>query len=1680
MSGFVPKLLGSASTALLCVCQSNEYDRLIGRLRDVALPDSRTSLEVIDAKQVDMKKAKIGFRSLLAWYGWVALLTAAVGCSPVVEEDSTRSGERTFDLESVLRDYEGVDLEVVDVSERSLDGRNVLAVTLSVPLDPANPFQSWFGVREIDGPAPDGAWVVSANGMVVRFLGSQPLTEYEVTVRAELTAANGSELKADYSQSVTTRGLRTTARFASDGIYLRDGTGLPIRAVNVERVHIDFYRLLDGEPQRSRFPESFELVHSAGFDIHAPENTWVQRRIQMDDIEVLEQPGWYRAIMTVTEPGTLEVSRTWISVTDIGLHLREYAGATVAFTHSLSTGEPLGDVTVEVGGDKVADGFATNSDGMAFLEQGLSGAKYVSARHEGQYSSIELRRPALDLSEFDIGGPSHAPITAFVYTPRDLFRPGEDIDFSALVRDGDGRSMQRPPAMDVSIHRPDGSIAKTFQWWPLERGYYQHRWRIPEDESLGTWTLRIGEPLGSPQEYRLRVEEFLPERLELKFDAASGGERLVAAPEDDLRFEVRGNHLYGAPAAGNVVEARLTVSPARHPLPSLPEYVFGPHDPGTDDTFRVNLDPIKLNEVGKGALTVSSRWQEVRVPMMARFHASLFESGGRPVTRSYAALVTPDAGMIGVRPGFGDSNPQAHSHVRFDIVNASADGELMEAAGLEVQLVKEDREYFWSYDRYSGWSYESTSGEYVAAERKLTVEAGQPGTLELPVETGHYRLEVSDPRDGRRTSLRFHAGEDWYARWEAARKGNIAPRPDKVTLTLDKPRYRAGDTARVHVLPPRAGNALILVEADRPLWSRQLQVPAEGAEIEIPVDDEWRRHDLYVSALVLHPDGGKPARSLGFVHLPLDRESRRLEVVIEAQPEALPMTRSEIRVRIHRNGVAAPGAHLTLAAVDMGVLNITDFETPDPHEGFFARRRYGVDARDMYEGLIEDIDAPAAKLRYGGDAINVTRGPRESDQRIVSLFSGPVRTDGEGRATVSFDLPDYDGRLRLMAVAFTDDAFGHAEQDMTVASPVIAELAMPRFLAPGDRGSVALDLFNQSGEPRSLSGELRVSQGGFMATSAPVPVQTLSEVTLADRERTVLRYPVQAEGHGEEMRFDLRLEGEGIDPILRSWTIPMRTAWPAVKQQRQGEVRPGEDFVAGATDIAGLLPETVKARIMLSPTPMIDLRRHFDELLQFPYGCLEQTASRTFPLVYATPDLQSQYGLQGMDEARRLEMIQAGLDRIATMQRHNGGFGLWSRKSDEEHWLTAFAADLLLDARDAGATVPDALVDSVMRRLTEYVNRDRPFREERWSEDPQHYNFAYKAYAAFVLARANQAPVGSLRTLFDHGSGRAKTGLPLLHLGAALLRMGDRERGAKAVDGGLKKLADGLGENRYLGDYGSYVRDLALGIHLLVTEADRQDSAAELAVTLADRLEERRWLSTQERNALFLAGIALESAAGQSWQAELVRDGMLATLDHAGRWSQPLSASELAAGLSVRSSTDRPVFAVLDIEGHTEQPPRSVAEGLSVERTWHDLDGQPVVPDRVQSGQAFIVKLTVKAEESTPDALLVDLLPAGFELENQNLPHAVDIEKYSVGGRSLGRWRREADVRHVEYRDDRFVAAFEAPASEESALFYIARAVTPGVYRVPPAAVEDMYRPDRRAIGQTRETIVVEAGEAFR
>ena len=1637
------------------------------------------------------------FTQLLAFMAEVglvaALLAVTPGCSPIAENDAGQSVAETFDPETVVRDYDGIALEVLDVSERNMEGRNVLTVTLSVPLDPAKPFRSWFGVSEPDDSTPDGDWVLSASGRMASFVGSQPGTMYNVMVREGLTAANGSELATNHTARVKTRSKSSGAQFANTGSYLREGTGLPVTAVNVDRVHIDFYRLRDDAGPGSWNESQFELVHSAGFDIDAPENARVQRSIRLDDIEALDRPGVYWAVMRATDPqkvekdwqyGTLtRTSVTWFSRTDIGLHLRDYGRNATVYAHSLRDGKPLRDVVVEMPGAGDMEGLAatsTDADGMVGLDGGIVGKKRLLAQYEGQRSHIDPRRPALDLSEFDTGERRHAPIDVFLYAPRDLFRPGEVIDFSALVRDDDGRTIPRSPTLEASIRRPDGSTVKTFQWWPMERGFYHRRWQVPEDESTGDWTLRIGDPLESPVEYRFKVEEFVPERMTLALGPDTDDRRLVAAPQDALRLKVRGNYLYGAPATGNVVETRLTVKPTRHPLTSLPDYEFGPVDAERSNTFSLKLKPVRLDHAGEGVLAVRSRWADVRIPLEARFVASLYESGGRPVTRSHSVLISSDTGMIGIRPWFGDANPAANSRVRFDIVNASPDGELMEAAELDAKLVKEDREYFWVDRGGRGWDYESSGSEYVTVARKVRIEAGKAATVDFPVETGHYRLEVRNPRDGQLASLRFHAGEDWYANWKAVQDGGVAPRPDKVTLTLDQPRYRAGDTAKLHVLPPQAGQALILVEADGPLWSRQLEVPAEGAEVEIPVARDWRRHDLYVSALVLHPDGGEQARSFGLAHLPLDREGRRLEVTIETPPKVVPMTRVETKVRIHQDGGAASGAHLTLAAVDTGVLNITGFETPDPHEAFFGQRRYAVEIRDLYDRLIEDIDAPAAKHRYGGDADSVESNLPEPDKRVVSLFSGPVQADAEGLATVVLDIPDFDGRLRLMAVAFTDDAFGQTERELVIASPIVAQLSMPRFLARGDQSVVALDLHNLSGEQRTVSAELHMMQGGSKTPTPLVAEPAQREVTLEDGERKVLRYPVKAEAYAGEAHIDLRLEGKGIHPIIRRWALPLRSPWPAVKRRRQALLPPGESFAAIREDVAGLIPSTINGRIMLSPNPEIDLVRHFDELLQYPYGCLEQTASRTFPLVYATPDRQTEYALARLDESRRFEMIQAGIDRISGMQRSGGGFGLWTRHSDEEHWLTAFTADLLMEAREAGAEVPDALIDSVMKRLIEYLHRDERFNDERWSASPAHYNFAYKAYAAFVLARVNQAPLGSLRTLFDHESKRAKTGLPLLHLGAALRRMGDLERGAKAIRLGIESLTSELHDGSVLGDYGSDIRDLALGIHLLITEVKAHDSAVELAIILADRLKTRQWLSTQERNALFMAGIALESVAGQSWQAELALAGAVTALNQTGRWNRSLTASELSGGVSVHSSNDRPLFAALAVEGQADQPPEPLAQGLAVHSAWYDLSGNAVAPDQVETGELFIVKLTVKADQRTPDALLVALLSAGFELENQNLPHSVDIETFSVAGRSLREWRDEARVKHVEYRDDRFVAAFDALRSADSELFYLARAVTPGVYRVPPPMVEDMYRPELRAMGDTPNAIVVEMGDEFR
>jgi len=1572
-------------------------------------------------------------------------------------------------------------LRVLDISERSRNGRNQVAVLLSAAVDRSQDIQPWLQVL-VDGQPVAGGWEVDEDGRTLWFNNSAPQQVYQIQLRSGLPGADGGELASTVNQTLETRALVAGASFSSDGLYLVPGQGLPVQAVNVDEVNLDFLRVAPAKVheflRQARYSdrESWyasdlakfgQLVHSGRYALEAPVNTRVNRVVDLAGVDALAEAGLYLAVMTA--PGHYRNEQlTWFRVTDMGLHARQYQQQLTVVASSLKQGTAMVGAQAQLldRNQKVLASATTDSQGRATLPWQAFGDKAwaVKVSLGENEARLLLKRPALDLSEFELGSRPWQPQELFMYGPRNLYRAGETLQVSGLIRDADGRTVP-PVTLPVKIKRPDGSEAARFSWPPGEQGYYGQQWTIPASAPLGRWQVEVEGPFSNPVRYSFQVEDFMPERMRLDFNATeqgAAGERLTVTAGEPLKVPVQGQYLYGAPADGNRLQVKFQARPWRAPLSQWPGFEFGDLSIQGDRRAQPLAD-LKLDTQGRADIEVKPARYNYNAPMQLRLSGSLYESGGRAINRYYDALMWPATTLAGIKPGFS-GNPARNSKAAFKLIHSDVDGQLS-AAQLSVKLIREERQYFWSYNTQRGWHYQWSDKTYPVASELVQFDGQAPASIELPVDWGWYRLEVREAGSDQLTSLRFHAGEDWYSNWQQSQQ-SAAVRPDQVNLVLDKPAYNAGDTARVKVTPPGAGEALLMLESgDQLLWSQRVSLPENGAEFEVPVPQDQPRHDLYLSALSLRPagegsDAVTPTRAMGLIHLPLEREDRKLAIDIDLPEKVSPDQTLPVPVRVTGKGAENSERWMTLAAVDSGILSLNTFTTPDPFKAFFGPRRYAVDARDMYHKVVEINALPQARQRFGGDA-DLSRGgdQAQADVQIVSLFSGPVQLDSQGKGEIPLELPYFNGELRLMALAWSEAAVGSVEQPLTVAAPLITQLAMPRFMAWGDQSLMALELRNQSGTAQKL--DIKLTSSGPLAL-----LDSHRQLDLAAGEKALLRFVVTAQDtpQGQQGEAQLQLDvaslnddDSAIEPLSRQWHMPIRAAWPALTETRYQALAPGARWTLESPVLTQSIASARKARLNLASSVQLPVQTQLEQLLSYPYGCLEQTASRALPLLWQQQDTAQ------LSMEKRSQWLNKAVARLSELQRENGSFGLWDNRSPEEHWLTVYATDILLQARDQGVAVSDAVLDKAISRLHHYLASPRT--EGRWSENPRHYSLAYRAYAGYVLAGLERAPLGQLRQLFDQQREQAASGLPLMHMALALHKMGDQRRAGEAVRQALSlPRSDG-----YLGDYGSAERDIAAMI-VLLDELGPQYAAeqSQLALALMERLPLRRWFSTQTRAALYEAGRVLQRKAGQPWQIDLSRGGEPIRVTGEGRWQETLQPAALAEAISLVNQSKQPLYLNLTSQGLSDKAPASVSEQLAVSRNFYQLDGSPRDMDRLDVGELVLVELILEAAERTPDGLLVDLLPAGFELENPALAHAVGLEGLRLQGDEedvLSQLQRNPPA-YQAYRDDRYVAALELNQGRVQRLFYLMRAVTPGSYQIPPVVLEDMYRPDRRAISE--------------
>lgn len=1601
--------------------------------------------------------------SALLLTGLTGLLLA--GCGP----DKPATAEQA----PVPRQVAGAPDTVVQANARQYRDAPALALVFSGPLAPKSNWQTWLSVSEGDKQL-QGEWVLAEDGRTLYFPQVAPDKSYKVTLKAGL----GPEAQ---SWTLKTRPLEAGASFAASGMVLplRQELRLPISAVNVDEVNIDFFRvdaeylprfLAEYRPgagmgnwELEQITSRAKRVFSGRYALELDPNRRETRLINVKEPQLAEA-GVYFAVMSPLGNYDWRKETTYFAVSDMGLSARRYRDQLEVFVSALSSADPLKEVQLSLLDEKGNRLQVQQTDlrGHRRFDQVL-GARLLLAEQGKHLAVLRLDGAALDLSAFELGTQPWQAQQLYLFSGRDLYRPGERLDSEILLKGQDGQLLPGM-AVELDVKQPDGQLLEQKRLLPDSLGAAHYGLRLPDDAPLGRWTITLKTAAGSRFEWPFLVEEFLPERLKLQLGKGPDGELLN--PQEALTLPLQGDYLYGAPASATKAKAEVKISRATMPFTQWQEFTLG--DVLLTEQVR-DLEPVTLtlDKQGHGAFSLVDQLASVGTlgPLEVAYRVSLSEPGGRAVNRSRTQYGWPTGSQWpALKADFVADRVEGGKTLPFQILNLDEQGQPV-AGEVKVRLVNEFRDYYWHYADGEGWKYEFNSQPYLEQEQTLQLDGEGPTTLSLPLAAGWYRLEVENSQ-GHQSSLRVEIGS--YA-WGG---GGEQARPDKIAITLDKRAYQAGDKAKVTLVAPRAGKGLLLVEdGDGLRWWQRIELRAEGGglaeargEFEIPVSPEWQRHDLHISAQIAAPDSeSKPVsqksvqslRSVGLVPLALDREARRLPLTLSAPDKAVPLTRLKVAVTSTPNSQG----RVVLAAVDRGVLNISDYQPLDPFEIFFGRKRFAQDLFDNYGQVIPPQDGKLARLNYGGDAPALKKGGAlESRVEVAALWSGEVSFDESGKAVIPLGLPNFNGELALMALAWNEQQVGQAERAVKVVAPLVAEIGWPRFGARGDETRALVQLRNMSGEDQSLLLTWTLT-GGLQAGGA-LP-ETLA---LKNGEEQWLTLPLTVTGASGVARLQLAASGKDF-AVNREWSLPLRSPWPAQTRQRYQMLAPNQQMSFAQNELAGLDPANLQGLLSLSGTPPWDPAGQWQALAQYPYACLEQTLSRAWPYLLTTADERAAWSnnLPNVDKpVSEADLQRALLQRLQRLQLPSGGFGLWDGRSDEEQWLTAYAADYLLTRKEAGDAVPEAMLSQAINRLQSYLT-DSQY-GDRWSSAPEHSRLAYQAYSAYVLARVGKAPLATLRLIWEQQADHARSGLPLLHLSLALSAMGDEQTAAKVL---TRALATQRGDD-YLADYGSPLRDGALELALLRQHKLAEDRWPEFSAKVADTLAHRQWLSTQERLALLRLAQVDPAADWQARVASISGDQAVA-----GKNSAQIGAPEALAATGVTNEGKGSLYVQRTLVGYPEQAPTRISQGMSVTRSWFNADGKQLDPAKVKVGDLVVVRLNVSSEQTVPDALLVEMLPAGFELENPALGTSIKLEELSIEGKPA--WQSEWNdyLKHQEFRDDRYTAALDLSEGGNQQLVYLMRAVTPGRYQVPPTQVEDMYRPELRAVGQDIHEVTI-------
>ncbi len=1519
---------------------------------------------------------------------------------------------------------------------------------------------------------------------------------YELILDKSIKSVYNKTLKEDYRKLITIEKPEPSISFASkNNFYMAKSTSrnIGLNILGIKTVKIDIHKIYennivhffdrgiytnynykDGEySENTRYHSSQygDRIFSQTYEVDQMPSKGNTQLFKFSPKTDISETGIY--VIDVYDPNdkySTMVSQM-VSLSNLGIITKQSKDKLYVFVNSLKTATPLANVKVGVISSKNQKYYSatTNSQGLAIIknysQNGIVQLNpafvYATYGNDVNYLKLDYKNQH-DVYDYDVYVNNNNDYRAFLYGDRKLYRPGDTVVIAGIIRDKQLNTLSNVPII-AKIETPTRNEYKTLKINLNKEGGFSKKIYMPASVPTGTYyisyMLNNDIWLGS---YEIKIEEFMPEQLRINLSTDKEQYGVL----DSIIVKATVETLYGSVAGDMNYELNYEVSQKHISFKKYADYDFD-LESKEDSRNRYNSKYLKKanlrNDLYKGKTDKDGKIRDVYTMhnslrdngiLSCNALLTVFDENGRPVYKNKHVDIFTQEYYYGIgKIDYYNSTGEAIA-VPLTVVNQN--GKFASQTVANVALVRNVWHSVMVRNSDGRYRYTSQLESTVLEEKEITIYDKNTKYTFTPQEYGSYEIRVKAPGSDNYVARSLYC-YNWGG-WGNSSENVEINKEGNITIETDKDEYLLEDKCKVLFKTPFDGKMLVTIEREDVYISKILEVKNKTASMIIDLQEDYLPN-VYISALLYRPVDSQSLPitvAMGVKSLDVRKAANKINMKIEA-PEKIRSKRTQkIKVKTDKKNQEVM---ITMAVVDEGILQISNYKTPDPYKFFYSPMNLNINTYSLYKSLYPDLNIASSKSGAGEGIMamklnDLAENPFANKRvKLLSYWSGILKANAHGEVEVPIYIPQFSGEVRIMAQAYKGKAFGVAEKPMKVADPIVMNASIPRFLYPGDKFDMTVTVRNTELKASDCNIEVLLSK------NLELTGKKKASVKLEKSGQAKATFPIEAlESLGEEM-ITIKAKAHG-ETFEHQTYINIQSPSSLIQISKFGTLKPNDAIELDLLD--DFIPETHSAKVIISKSPLLEQMENMYKLLGYPHGCAEQTVSKAFPQLYFADLLPISDKPDNRNSIKAAaENVNAAITKLATLQSWNGGIKYWSSSSEANKWVSVYAAHFLLEARKAGYKVSDGLLSQLLSYLESKVTTFAPVTYYSYFDGKTLYKPYFPkrtVYAYYVLALSGRYNNSALNKIKDELTTLSTESKYLL--AGAYATSGDKKT-AKYILDNVEKIKDNGTETG--GSFGSYIRNMALSLMVLLDTDPSNAFIPTLSKTLATEMNDREYLST---NDMAYAVMALGKLSRKTLNGKA--NGIITYAGESKKLLDKNFAEVNVEGKNakVKSTGSENLYYFYEAKGLTNSGDvEEIDSKLEVRRKYFDREGNEIQAE-FEVGDLVIVELKIKLQNSATYAeniAITDMLPAGLEIVNDRLQE--DAPSFN--------WMSQNEPEYMDMRDDKInIFTSLTPNSPNKTFYYQCRAVTKGTYKQGVLSANAMYDGTFRSYVKVKKVVV--------